>query len=266
MDFSQISSILLASAEGSEHHGPSYWGLVFYMGLLLAITFILIGIARTDFKNRIFRKKPAQWSEQMYLFIENMCVNIIGSHGRRFVPFIGTLWIVIFLGNSIALFFPTSTTADLSFNLALAIIAICYVQFAGVQGHAEHDIDHGKPKATAWFTGIFKHIKHFAGPKLPLGIALFVTPLLFIVELISEAMKNVSLSLRLYGNIYGGHAAVDALNKTTEYFPIGGLLLVVKLLTVVVQALVFTLLTCVYISIVTHHEEDHKEGQPAAAH
>src|SRR5205807_7996182 len=100
---------------------------------------------------------------------------------------------------------------------------------------------------------------HLPVPRLGWVMGIFLTPLIFIVEIISELMKNVSLSLRLFGNMHGGHAAVEALNKVGApiYFPIGGFLLVVKLLTVVVQALVFTLLTCVYISLVTHHEDEH---------
>jgi len=86
------------------------------------------------------------------------------------------------------------------------------------------------------------------------------------VEMISEVMKNVSLSLRLYGNINGGHQAVLAMNNLTSKYliPLGAFLLPIKLLTVVVQAMIFTLLTCVYISLVTHHEED--SHPPAEAH
>jgi F-type H+-transporting ATPase subunit a len=105
---------------------------------------------------------------------------------------------------------------------------------------------------------------------LEAAVAAIMPFMLFPIELISELMKNVSLPLRLFGNIHGGHVAVETLN--TQYgpmmhFPVGGLLILVKLLTVIVQALVFTMLTCVYISLVTHHEEEHGGGhEPAHAH
>ena len=75
---------------------------------------------------------------------------------------------------------------------------------------------------------------------------------------------------RLYGNIHGGHLAVEAMNQLGNkiYVPLGVLvLLLIKLLTCLVQALIFTMLTCVYLSLVTHHSEDHaEEGHTATAH
>lgn len=263
MNLRLINLLPIASAEGGEHAGPNFLGLVFYVGLVLAIIAVLIGMAKKGWKDRVFKNPFAQASEQMYLFVEALCVNIIGPHGKKYITFIGTLWLMIFIGNSVALFFPTSPTADFSFNLAMALIAVGYVQYEGIRGHAEHLKHEGKDSFSAWFLGFFRHMGHFMGPKLPVAMALIITPLIFVVEIISELMKNVSLSLRLFGNMHGGHAAVEALNAITPYFPLGGFLLLVKLLTVVVQALVFTLLTCVYISLVTHHEEPHAEHAPA---
>ena len=84
--------------------------------------------------------------------------------------------------------------------------------------------------------------------------------LLFGIEIVSELMKNVSLSLRLFGNIDGGHQAVETLNGLTSAYlvPLGTFLMPIKLLTVVVQALIFCLLTCVYLGMVTSHaHEEH---------
>lgn len=270
MDFRIIKSIPLASA-GGEHAGPTYFGLVFYVGLVLLVLGLAILWARKGLKDRVFRNPMTQAAEQMYLFTEAMCTNIIGAHGRKYVPFIGTLWLMIFVGNTVALFFPTAPTADLSFNLGMALVAVGYVQHEGIKGHADHLRAHGTNALMAWIIGFFKHMRHFAGPKGLGMMAIVMGPLLFVVELISEVMKNISLSLRLYGNMHGGHAAVEALNELGKpvYLPLGGFLLVIKLLTVVVQALVFTLLTCVYISLVTHHDEDDDhahEGELAAAH
>jgi F-type H+-transporting ATPase subunit a len=271
MDLGIIDLLPLAAAEGGEHAGPGFFGLVFYVGLVLAIIALLGLRMRQGIKARVFKDPITQASEQMYLFVEGMCVNIIGSRGRKYVPFIGTLWMVIFVGNSLALFFPTSPTADLSFNLSMALIAVSYVQYEGIKGHADHLRAQGKGAFTAWFIGFFRHLRHFAGPKMGGLVGIVMPFVLFPIEVISELMKNVSLSLRLYGNIHGGHTAVEALNEIGKpvYFPLGGLLLLVKLLTVVVQSLVFTLLTCVYIALVTHHEEDHGDQpshRPAMAH
>lgn len=255
-DFIGLGASLVAAAEGG--HGISFAGLAVYIAIVIAIIFGTMAVAKKDLGNRVFRNPLAQAFEQVYLFVENMCVGTVGAHGRRYVPMVMTFWLVIFTGNIVALFFPTSPTADLSFNLGMALIAIGYVQWEGIRAN-----------------GLLGHFSHFAGPKLG-GALVIVSVMIFVIEIISELMKNVSLSLRLYGNIDGGHQAADAMNKLGEgiYVPFGAFLLPIKLLTAVVQAMIFCLLFCVYLSLVTHHDHggEHAEGHhdgpgaPAPAH
>lgn len=253
--FLQAAGGLLASSEGGGH-GVSFWGLALYLAIVVFALLMVIRAAKQGLSTRVFTNPIARLSEQLYLFIENLCVGTIGSHGRKYIPMIATFWLVIFFGNVLALFFPTSPTADLSFNLAMALIAVFYVQYEGILGHYQHLRHEGRDPITSAVGGFFKHMSHFAGPKL--GLALLpITLMIFVIEIISELMKNVSLSLRLFGNINGGHQAVEAMNHMTEgiYVPLGAFLLPIKVLTCVVQALIFCMLTCVYISLVTHHEE-----------
>ena len=248
---------LLAAAEEhaagghkeSGHHGPSFLGLAVYVALTVAILFLLMNLAKPGLKDRVFKNVWTSRFEQLFLFIENMCVGIIGPHGRKFIPMIMTFWLVIFISNVISVFMPTAPTADLGFNLGMSLIAIGYVQYQGIKAN-----------------GVVGHFSHFAGPKLG-GPLVLISVMIFVIELISEVMKNVSLSLRLYGNIEGGHQAVVAMNKLGEpaLIPVGSFLLPIKVLTCLVQALIFCLLTCVYISLVTHHE-DHGDGHEAHAH
>ena len=231
-----------AGAEGSVEHTASYNAihLFFTLTILLVVMFGLMAWGKTGFSDRVFKKRITSCFEQLYLFIDNMCVGTVGPHGRKYVPMIMTFWMVIFTGNVLALFMPYSPTANLSFNVGMALISIFYVQFEGMRAN-----------------GVLGHFKHFAGPKLAWPM-IPITLMIFVIELISELMKNVSLSLRLYGNIHGGHAAVEAMNKLGSplYLPLGEFLLPIKVLTCVVQAMIFTLLTCVYLSLVTHHAEE----------
>jgi F-type H+-transporting ATPase subunit a len=242
--FLLTSGSLLAEAgsEGSVEHAASYNAihLFFSLALLLVVMFGLMAWAKTGFGERVFKKPITSCFEQLYLFIDNMCLGTIGSHGRKYVPLIMTFWMVIFTGNVIALLMPYSPTANLSFNLGMALIAVFYVQYEGMRAN-----------------GVLGHFKHFAGPKLAWPM-IPITLMIFVIEIISEMMKNVSLSLRLYGNIHGGHAAVEAMNKlgSPAFLPLGEFLLPIKILTCVVQAMIFTLLTCVYLSLVTHHGEE----------
>lgn len=247
--------MLLAAAEkggekGGHHMIASWEGLMIYVGILVALVLLVLGLAQRGMTERVYRNWFTSRFEQLVGFIENLCVGVIGSHGRHYVPIITAFWLVIFFANLISLFSPFAPTMDLSFNLALALCSIGYVQYEGMRAN-----------------GVLGHFKHFAGPKL--GIALIpITAMIFIIEIISEVMKNISLSVRIYGNIFGGHEATDAMNKLApkliplgngEYLgiPVGAFLIPVKLLTCIVQALVFCLLTCVYLSLVTHHEEEH---------
>lgn len=254
LDFFRFSNTL-ASAEGG-HHGPSFAGMAVYLVITLAAIFTLLTIAKSGLGDKIFKKPLTKAFEQLYLFVENLCVGTIGAHGRKYIPMITTFWLVIFFGNLTSLIMPTAVTADLSFNLAMAMIAIGYVQWEGIRAN-----------------GVLGHFGHFAGPKLGGVLAFIVTPLIFCIEIVSELMKNVSLSLRLFGNIDGGHQAADAMNKLGEgiYVPVGAFLLPIKLLTCVVQALIFCLLLCVYLSLVTSHDHGdhgHDDGhmEPAGAH
>lgn len=273
MDASLFSGLQLLAAEakhasdheGGGHHGPSFWGVAVYFIITIAIIFALLAYAKGGFNRRVFTNPIAKAVEQLYFFVENLTVGIIGAHGRKYIPMVMVFWMVIFVGNIIALFAPTSITADLSFNLGLALVAMGYVQWEGMKAN-----------------GVLGHFSHFAGPKM--GLALIpINLMLFVIELVSETMKNVSLSLRLYGNIDGGHRASDAMNalgyniiKISDQIalsiPFGAFLMPIKLLTCVVQALIFSLLFSVYLSLVTHHDhgDDHghgdSHGAPAHAH
>jgi F-type H+-transporting ATPase subunit a len=249
-DFSVLHSLPFTLAEASGPEGPNFLGLMVYIGFVLLIIVVLMVIAKKGFGEKVFKNPVTSLFEQLYLFIENMTVGIIGSHGRKYIPMIMTLWMVIFTGNIVALFFAASPTADLSFNLGMALISVFYVQYEGMKSN-----------------GILGHFGHFAGPKLAIAL-LPITLMIFVIEIISELMKNVSLSLRLFGNMHGGHMAVEAMNKMGEkfYIPFGDFLLPIKLLTCVVQAMIFTLLTCVYLSLVTHHDDQHSSHGEEAMH
>lgn len=242
----------LLAAGGENSAAPSFEGMAIYLAITLGIIFFLASQMRKGIGPRVFSTRIALWAEHAYIFVENLCVGIIGAHGRRYIPMMMTFWLIIFVANLIALFSPYSVTADLGFNLGMALVAIGYVQYEGIRAN-----------------GFMGHFSHFAGPKLG-GAMVIISGMIFIIEIISETMKNVSLSLRLFGNIEGGHLVTDSLNNLLVFeaigykwgFPLGALLIPIKLMTCLVQAMIFTLLTCVYLSLVTHHDhgDDHGHG------
>jgi F-type H+-transporting ATPase subunit a len=254
----QLTQLLAAgpaSPEGEAHHIG--WGAsIIAVGTVIVALLAILASARAGTRERVFKNQWTQRAEQLYLFLENFAIGIIGPHGRKYITLLATYWLFIFVANIMGLFVDYTPTADLSLNLGLSISAILYVQWEGIRSN-----------------GFFGHIRHFAGPKLG-GMLLLVSAMIFIIEVISETMKMLSLSLRLYGNIHGGHEVVHNLDHLghLDFFgiglniPVGGLLLPIKLLTCVVQALVFTLLLSVYLGLVTHHEDESHERPEDQGH
>lgn len=146
------------------------------------------------------------------------------DHGKSLVPFL------------------RPPTADLNMTFALSIIAFTAVQIAGVRAH-----------------GVVGRIKHMADP-----------PFLFPIELIGEFSRILSLSARLFGNVFAGEIllgvmyAIGAAIKVAIIpllFPV--LFIGLEVLFGTIQALVFALLTLIYIMLAAAHSEHHDEGAHA---
>lgn len=169
---------------------------------------------------------------------------VIGPGGEKHAPLVGTLFLFIYLSNVwglIPLFH--SPTANLSTTLALGLIVFFYVQYCGIRAR-----------------GLKGYLAHFWGPIPLAGIILFP------IELISEMVKPFTLAMRLFGNIFGEDTVIIVLATLgatmiakLPFIPVQFPVLVLALLTTFVQALVFTLLTCIYLALQTHHEE-HSHG------
>lgn len=129
--------------------------------------------------------------------------------------------------------------------------------------------------------GVWGFIKHTFGPKGGLKglIGLFVGVVFFVVgviEIVSIAFRPMSLSLRLYGNVYAGetllHTMASLLNGTHPVIEMLGSILLplpfyfMELLIGLLQAVVFTLLCAVYIQLSTTHDEHHEEHAEGEAH
>jgi len=182
--------------------------------------------------------------------LSNMVVGILGEPGRKLVPFIGTLFIYIFCMNLFGLipgmFSPTS---KLNTTLALALCVFLYVQFTGIRNF-----------------GPLGYLHHLAGSPRS-AVEWFLVPLNLPLHIIGELARPVSLSLRLFGNITGEDmllaifATLGVSILSFTHLPIGIPLhlpfIFLAILTSFVQALVFTLLTTIYFSLMSSHDEEH---------
>ena len=207
--------------------------------------------------------RPGQMTlEAGYLAIKDMIVSIIGEHGFRHLPVVATFGILILVSNLMGQFpLFMSPTASVNVTFALGISSFVYYNAVGISEN-----------------GLWGHIRHFAGPKLPLAMALIITPLIFVIELISNSIRPFTLGVRLFANMFSDEQVFVQITNLYPPFTQFVVPLVLTLLGVFVafvQAFVFTLLSMIYIGEVSHppHDEHHEEhaedavhGETAAAH
>ena len=196
---------------------------VSYAWLAMAV---LIGLSLAA---RFSLKKTAPTGVQNFLEtvvdgLENFIVDIMGTEGRYYLSLIGTLFLFILVCNLEGLI-PgfDSPTANINTTLALALVTFAATHYIGIKRHG------------------FAYIKHFMGPMWALA------PLMLPIELISHLARVMSLTFRLFGNMVAKHKLLLVLALLAPYIapvPILGLGLLVSF----VQALVFALLTMLYLS------------------
>lgn len=166
--------------------------------------------------------------------------------GDKYVPFLGTLFLFIFTMNLMGLF-PAfrSPTMTLSTTAALGITT-----FVMVQAYAIKE------------TGLLTYLKHFCGPVMLLAI------LMVPVEIMGELARPLSLSLRLYGNIFGEDTIIETLLVMGEkyYIPLQLPMILFAIFTSFLQAFIFTMLATIYIATKVSHDEDHGSHEEAGAH
>lgn len=243
MTFGNLTQ-LIAATEKTAGHGE-WWTPIAWMGVIFVVIALLLQVGLSGAKQNVPRSYISRLAEHGYLFIENMCVGVIGAHGRKYIPLVLTIYLIILFSNMFGFLGLFAPTASLGFTLGLAVVIIFYVQYEGIR-----------------VNGFVGYLKHFMGPNLGSPIlAIFITPLLFVIEVISEVAKNLSLSLRLQGNISGEHMVGTTLGNLAPYsdtfsWPLQALLLPLGVFVSLVQALVFTMLTCVYLSLFTAHEAE----------
>ena len=157
--------------------------------------------------------------------LEDFMVDITGAEGRAFFPFIATIFLYILVSNLLGLipgFF--SPTANLNTTLSMAICTFILTHYIGIKFHGT------------------KYIKHFMGPVWPMA------PLMFVIELIGHLARVMSLSIRLFGNIFGKEKVLGI------FFALAGLylaplpILFLGILVSFIQAVVFMLLSIVYFA------------------
>ncbi len=249
----QVAGEATTSKEGAQEEDPGKIPdapRLFGNSLVVAAVLVIFALVARS-KKEIVPRGLQNFAEQVVESLNGFTVGIIGPGGERYTPLVGTVFLYVLLSNLIGVIPGMhSPTANISVTLALGVIVFLYVQYEGIRTN-----------------GLGNYLKHFMGP-MPL-----LSPLMVPVELISEIVKPFTLAVRLFGNIFGEDVILVVLaGLGLKLLSVPGLplhfpVLFLSILTAVVQAMVFAMLTCIYLSLMAHHEgHEGEEGAIDAAH
>jgi len=230
---------------------PSISNTIFTMWIVMAL--VLTGAILMTRGGQLIPGRAQNIFEAFYEFLSDFGIGLAGPKAKPYIPiFVGAFLLVLF-DNWIGLVPPVgkiellrAPSSDVNITIGMALVSFLIFQGEGF-----------RHLGFRGYLGKFFPIYEFRNGIGAGFIAMFVG----LIELMLEFVKPVTLSMRLFGNIYGGEVALGVITSLTiALFPIG-LLLLDGMLNAI-QALIFSVLTLVFITLAieSHHEE---EGQIA---
>jgi len=205
-----------------------------YIAMVIVVTAVLIVVfSLASRKLAIIPSKRQSVLEMIYGLFEGLVMDTIGPGGKVYIPVIGTVGLFIFSCNLIGLvpgFMSPTSKLNVTVGCALAVFFYYHAQGVRAQG--------------------LKYFKQFMGPIPALA------PLMIPIEVISHFSRPVSLSMRLFGNIFSEELLIAIMASIIPFLlPLP--FMAVAIFTAVIQAFVFVLLACIYIAGAVAHEEEH---------
>jgi F-type H+-transporting ATPase subunit a len=225
------------------------------LAMTLAAGLIIAFMAAVTAKPQVVPGRLQVIGEGAFNYIDNLVVGIIGHEGRKFFPFVFTIFLFILAMNVLGLFLVFTATSQLAVTATLAALTILLVLIVGFARNG---------------LGFFKLF-------VPSGVPWYMLILVLPIEVISFLLRPVTLALRLFGNMLGGHVAMKVfagfvvslgalaaggglglLGIPGAALALGGVvaLTALEFLVAFLQAFVFAVLACVYLNDVVnlgHH-------------
>jgi F-type H+-transporting ATPase subunit a len=245
-------------------------GIPDYVTYTWVVMIVLAGLAFAASRNvQLVPRGLQNFFEVVLEQFQQLIDDVIGPEGRRFLPLIATLGLFILVSNLLSLV-PGMYGPTTNLNTTGACALVVFVSYHWIGLRAQ---------------GAGNYLKHFMGP------VWWLAPLMFPIEIISHLARPLSLTLRLFGNMFGGHVllaiifflmgldgligwALSGSAIGAVVGGIGGVVMVVftvgflyplKILVSFLQAFVFVMLTMLYIAGAIEHAEHHG-GEHAPAH
>ncbi len=216
--------------------------------LWMAFTaFVTLGYLITSTEGRLLVPNRVQAvSEKLYNMVHNMVRENTGPKGMQYFPLIFTIFLVVLMGNMMGLLpYSFTYTSHIAVTATLAIFIFLLVTIISIVNHGFH------------FFSLFN----------PPGVPLFLKPLVIPLEIISYMTRPITHAFRLFANMMAGHLvlkvfagfsiALGTFGLAVGFMPamFNVLIYILEALVAVLQAYVFTVLTCIYFkdAVDLHH-------------
>ena len=210
--------------------------------LFMVISVILISFFSIFFvrKQALVPSRMQSLVELSYEFVSNMVRQNVGQEGKKYFPFIFTIFMFVLFLNMLGMM-PYSFTVTSHIVVTFALAFLIFLLVTAV--------------------GFVKHGVGFFGYFAPKGVPVFMLPLLVVIEVISYFTRPISLSVRLFANMMAGHTMLKvfsgfvlSLGFVGGWLPLGVMVAFtgLEILIAFLQAYVFTILTCIYLNDSLH--------------
>lgn len=208
---------------------------------MMLATFVIIAfLGLSVHPKKLIPGRAQVVSEALYTFVSDVIKENIGPAGAPYFPYVFSLFLFVLVGNFLGMIpygFTFTSHIIVTFSLALLVITIVTT------------------------LGFIRHGFHFFRLFCPKGTPFYIAPLLIPVEIMSYLSRPISLSVRLFANMMAGHAILKIfagfalILATSSFFPLAALPFTVNIaitgfefLVALLQAYVFTILTCIYLN------------------
>lgn len=204
---------------------------VIMAALVLLISCVIFPLA----SRRISKENPGPLQHILELTVQglkDLLHDVIGKEGESFLYIIGAFAVFIFISNIFGLFyFLQPPTSNPNTTFALALTSFLYYNYQGIKTQ-----------------GLVHYLKHFGGP------VWWLFPLMFVIEIIANFARILSLGMRLFGNIFGEHTATGIFSGLVPIL-VPWPMMALGIFGALLQTFVFIMLTMVYLSGAVAAEE-----------
>ncbi|WP_184723365.1 F0F1 ATP synthase subunit A [Caulobacter sp.] len=212
---------------------------------MMSAALLVIGFYSLSARKAVIPGRLQSVGELLYGLVDGLAESIIGHEGKKFLPFVFTLFAFVLFMNLQGMFLVFTSTSQLAVTLTLGLLVILTVVAVGFAKNG------------------LKFFKLFA----PSGVPGWILPLVVLIEIVSFLVRPLTLALRLFGNMVGGHVVLKIFAGFV--IALGGLgilgwagaalaltsvvaLTALEFMVAFLQAFVFAVLTCVYLNDVVH--------------